>query len=49
MERNHVRDGDPLAKSSWEETDEWLNTHNATSTTSGWYDRAGKIHLHGVL
>lgn len=49
MERNHVRDGDHLAKSSWEETDEWLNTHNATSTTSGWYDRAGKIHLHGVL
>jgi hypothetical protein len=30
-----------LPKPSWEEIDQWLNTHNVASTIPGWYDRAG--------
>jgi len=29
-----------LPEPSWEEIDQWLNTHPAPSTIPGWYDRA---------
>jgi hypothetical protein len=32
-----------LPEPSWEEIDQWLNTHNVASTIPGWYDRAGEF------
>ena len=32
-----------LTEPSWEEIDQWLNTHNVASTIPGWYDRAGEF------
>jgi len=32
-----------LPEPSWEEIDHWLNTYNVTSTSPGWYDRAGEF------
>ena len=29
-----------LPEPSWEEIDQWLNTHNIASTIPGWYERA---------
>ncbi len=29
-----------LPEPSWEEIDQWLNTHNVASTIPGWYNRA---------
>jgi hypothetical protein len=32
-----------LTEPSWEEIDQWLNTHTVASTIPGWYDRAGEF------
>ena len=32
-----------LPEPSWEEIDNWLNTHNVASTIPAWYDRAGEF------
>ena len=29
-----------LPEPSWEEIDQWLNTHNTAATIPAWYDRA---------
>jgi hypothetical protein len=37
------RDGGALPEPSWEEIDNWLNTHNIASTIPGWYERADQF------
>ena len=32
-----------LPEPSWEEIDNWLNTHNIASTIPGWYERADQF------
>jgi len=32
-----------LPESSWEEIDNWLNTHNIAATIPGWYERADQF------
>lgn len=32
-----------LPEPSWEEIDNWLNTHNIATTIPGWYERADQF------
>jgi hypothetical protein len=32
-----------LPEPSWEEIDNWLNTHNIAATIPGWYERADQF------